>query len=271
MSWEDLQRLLANTDNTFIFEQMKYDIINQKWKMGEHLSSKKLENAYPGFSVTVLREALLKLQQEGFVVSEAHVGFSVISFDLKEYLEYILAHSMLTIESVTIAAGFISQQSISALEKLLTKIRIAQYQNNYSTFQLSNETFFEELHYSHPFSALRTDLFFFRDMGKIGQLISYKNIYQYPEYTFDLERLIAYLKEKNYDKTAETISLIKQKELLNFIDKKLTNIEENELNRDLSPQFAESLLARKDYAGFIAQYRSAVLTLTANTKEVSNV
>lgn len=82
-------------DTTDPYETLRTGLIWGRWKSGERLIPKNLTEEF-GCTSSVLREALLRLVGEGFVVSEKNLGFRAVAHSQETFRE--AAHLRLVLE-----------------------------------------------------------------------------------------------------------------------------------------------------------------------------
>jgi len=79
--------------NLQIYNMIKGEIINQKLKMGEQISPRQIAEEND-ISVMPVRDALLRLVNQGLVINKPRVGFFVRSFSTKEINEILEVRKM---------------------------------------------------------------------------------------------------------------------------------------------------------------------------------
>src|SRR5215475_14121740 len=77
------ERLTPHTLRTRIATQIREAILTSKLKEGERLVERKLATAL-GASLTAVREALIELESEGFIVKNANLGTYVIKLSAED-------------------------------------------------------------------------------------------------------------------------------------------------------------------------------------------
>ncbi|MEP3279712.1 MAG: GntR family transcriptional regulator [Stappiaceae bacterium] len=114
----------ANTNDTAVYEALRNGLIWGRWKSGEHLKPQHLRDEM-NCTVSMLREALLRLAGEGLVVSEKNHGFRAVAHSKETFRE--AAHLRLVLEceaaEMALAAGdFDWEMAVSAAHNKLTYV-----------------------------------------------------------------------------------------------------------------------------------------------------
>lgn len=104
------------TKKSYIFDQLKQEIISGAIKPGEILNEAELSQKY-GIGKTPTREALLLLTHEKLLESMPRVGYVVSRLTTKDLLEIYYLRSILEVEAIGLAADRISKGEIAQLEK----------------------------------------------------------------------------------------------------------------------------------------------------------
>ena len=102
---------------SWAYETIKNLIINNKFKNGEKLKIDELSGEL-AISRTPIREALLRLQSEGFVKAESRVGFFVKGITKEDFDELFEIRELLEVFAVKKAAKHISDEDMKKLEEI---------------------------------------------------------------------------------------------------------------------------------------------------------
>jgi len=111
-----LNNLELMTKNTYIYQLIKDQIIEGRLKAGERLIVADMAKLY-NVSPMPIREALNRLQQDGFVESEPYKGVKVASFDLARFREIGLIRTELESLAAKLAVPNMTNSIIEQLEK----------------------------------------------------------------------------------------------------------------------------------------------------------
>lgn len=104
------------TKKTYIYDQLKQEIISGVIKPGEILNEADLSQRY-GIGKTPTREALLLLTHENLLESMPRVGYVVSRLTTKDLVEIYYLRSILEVEAIGMAAERITPEEINLLEK----------------------------------------------------------------------------------------------------------------------------------------------------------
>lgn len=104
------------TKKTYIYEQIKQEIISGNIKPGEILNEADLSLKY-GIGKTPTREALLLLTHEKLLESMPRVGYVVSRLTTKDLMEIYYLRSILEVEAIGLAAERITPKEIGLLEE----------------------------------------------------------------------------------------------------------------------------------------------------------
>lgn len=118
-----------------IYEQLKHEIINQDLVWGEKLNVNELQERFE-ISCTPIREAINRLQKEGFVEYKNNVGARVIDIKEKDVIE--IQEVALTLECAAIKYAIRNGDIDLLCEELLKQINI--YKEAKDEFTRSNCT-----------------------------------------------------------------------------------------------------------------------------------
>ncbi|WP_326512759.1 GntR family transcriptional regulator [Clostridium intestinale] len=102
-----------------IYEQLKHEIINQDLVWGEKLNVNELQERFE-ISCTPIREAINRLQKEGFVEYKNNVGARVIDIKEKDVVE--IQEVALTLDCAAIKYAIRNEDINSLCEELLNQI-----------------------------------------------------------------------------------------------------------------------------------------------------
>lgn len=107
------------------------DIIMGKYKYGERLQQDKLSILY-GMSRTPIRDALIKLETEGYVIKDERAGYKVSEVDVLDYIEFWEFRRHIESKVAALAAFNISDAQMREIRRNLEKTREL---GNHGSFQ----------------------------------------------------------------------------------------------------------------------------------------
>lgn len=123
-----------------VYEQLKADICSGKYKPGQHLLEKELCDDLQ-VSRTPIRDALVRLQEEGLVVSKPHRGVFVRRLTEKDIRDFYQTRAVLEGLGAKLAALNITEEDKGYLENLRDEMRIILYEDGdeKKTIELNNK------------------------------------------------------------------------------------------------------------------------------------
>jgi DNA-binding GntR family transcriptional regulator len=127
-----------------VYASVKEAILTGEISAGQRLSIGRLLKEI-GFSPTPIREALLKLEQEGFVSRLPKGGFIVSQFTRKDIGEIFGIRSILESYAVGLAINFIQEEDIRWLERNVNDSGKYLLQNKLNKVSLLNTEFHDYL------------------------------------------------------------------------------------------------------------------------------
>lgn len=142
-----------NTKSDFIYERLKDEIIEGKLRPGERLVISDVAKRY-NVSPMPIREAINRLQQDGFVEVEPHVGARVAPFDLERYKELMLIRTELEALAVRLAAEYVDDQTITRLEEMLRQMEDCVRKNEHKKYGKLNVEFHLLIYGISPYKIL---------------------------------------------------------------------------------------------------------------------
>jgi DNA-binding GntR family transcriptional regulator len=110
------ERLTPHTLRTRIATQIREAILTSKLKEGERLVERKLATAL-GASLTAVREALIDLESEGFIVKKGNLGTYVNKMGMEDIEKIFELRSVLESFAVSEAARHGTAEQLAGLEK----------------------------------------------------------------------------------------------------------------------------------------------------------
>lgn len=112
------------TKNEAIYEMLREEILQAKIKPGEKIVISDLSKKI-GVSEIPIREAVKKLESEGFLTIMPHVGISVSKLDPDEIIEFYLIRIELESLAARLATPLISEVEITRLEEVNQEMKSA--------------------------------------------------------------------------------------------------------------------------------------------------
>lgn len=121
------------TKATYAYEQLKKEIMDGTLEPGEKLVVNSISKRYH-MSAMPVREALLRLEQDGLVQSSPHRGACVHRCDYNQFYELVQVSVALETMACRLAAALIDSTSMEQLEGLLRGMESASQNGDISTY-----------------------------------------------------------------------------------------------------------------------------------------
>ena len=128
------------TKTTYAYERLKGEIMDGTLRQGEKLVVNAISQRYQ-VSPMPIREALLKLEQEGLVQSAPHRGAWVHKCDYGQFYELIQVSIALETCACRLAAALITGEMLEQLRGLMRGMESAVRSKDVSTYQVLNDEF----------------------------------------------------------------------------------------------------------------------------------
>lgn len=116
--------LNAKTKNLAVYEKLRQDIIRGKLKPGQKIVMGNLAKEY-GLSATPVREAIIRLQSDGYVNFTPHLGALVSKIDESELIGIYLIRIELEALATRLATPHITDKDIEFLEDKNREMELA--------------------------------------------------------------------------------------------------------------------------------------------------
>ena len=133
--------LLTNqTKSEFVYQQIREMIVNSRLYPGEHLYLREIA-VQLGVSTNPVREALRRLESEGLVTNQPHIGMIVASIDLEKIEVHFLIRGALEGIAVSLAASHLSVESLNELKRRDQELNQLAATGDYVTWNEKNIAF----------------------------------------------------------------------------------------------------------------------------------
>jgi DNA-binding GntR family transcriptional regulator len=135
---------IFKTKSALAYENLKSEIINGMIKPGERIIIQTISKRY-GISGIPVREALKKLEADGFVQNTPHVGVVVTIPDFENQGDLFEVRQLLEGRAVELAACNISSTMLAELEQLLEQMNQV-CENDVIAFSKLNDQFHNKIY-----------------------------------------------------------------------------------------------------------------------------
>jgi DNA-binding GntR family transcriptional regulator len=123
-----------------IYEMLRKEILQAKIKPGEKIVISDLSKKI-GVSEIPIREAVKKLESEGFLTIIPHVGITVCKLDPDEIIEFYLIRIELESLAARLATSLISEAEISCLQEINQELESALQRDDREMLYTLNKKF----------------------------------------------------------------------------------------------------------------------------------
>jgi DNA-binding GntR family transcriptional regulator len=131
---------IFKTKNEAIYDMLRQEILQAKIKPGEKIVVSDLSKKI-GVSEIPIREAVKKLESEGFLTNIPHVGITVSKLDPDEVVEFYLIRIELESLASRLATPHISQEDIEYLTKKNQEMKLALQRDDLEMLATLNKQF----------------------------------------------------------------------------------------------------------------------------------
>lgn len=141
------------TKNAAVYEALRQDIIHGKLKPGQKIIMSEVARNF-GLSEIPVREAIRRLESDGFVAFTPHIGAVVRKIDEKEFVETYLIRIELETLATRLAVPHITAEDIAYLVKKNREMELAVEQNQPEKLGRLNKEFHLRLYKAAPYPSL---------------------------------------------------------------------------------------------------------------------
>ena len=145
--------IVSKTKNVAVYNKLRQSIIKGKLKPGQKVVMAELAKAF-GLSETPVREAIRRLESEGYIDFTPHMGAIVTKIDEGELVEIYLIRIALEELATRLASPHITEKDIDFLNKKNREMEIAIQQGRYEILAGINKLFHLRIYKAAPFPRL---------------------------------------------------------------------------------------------------------------------
>jgi DNA-binding GntR family transcriptional regulator len=145
--------IASKTKNVAVYNKLRQSIIKGKLKPGQKVVMAELAKAF-GLSETPVREAIRRLESEGYIDFTPHMGAIVTKIDEGELVEIYLIRIALEALATRLAIPHITDKDIEFLNKKNHEMEMAIQQNRYEILAGINKLFHLRIYKAAPFPRL---------------------------------------------------------------------------------------------------------------------
>lgn len=193
-----------STKNNYIYENLKDEIIEGKLIPGERIVISEVAKRY-NVSAMPIREAINRLQQDGFIEVIPHIGASVSTFNIEKYKELMMIRVELEGLAAKLSTEYIDAPTISKLENLINEMEICIENKDNIQYGKLNRQFHMTIYGASPYKILYELIETLWNRSeysrKVFTLLASRNEESLMEHKAWLEAI----KEKNGEKAAQIL------------------------------------------------------------------
>ena len=145
--------IVSKTKNVAVYNKLRQNIIKGKLKPGQKVVMAELAKAF-GLSETPVREAIRRLESEGYIDFTPHMGAIVTKIDEGELVEIYLIRIALEELATRLASPHITEKDIDFLNKKNREMEMAIQQGRYEILAGINKLFHLRIYKAAPFPRL---------------------------------------------------------------------------------------------------------------------
>jgi DNA-binding GntR family transcriptional regulator len=201
--------IVPKTKNVAVYRKLRQNIIKGKLKPGQKIVMADLAKGF-GLSETPVREAIRRLESDGYVQFTPHMGAVVTGIEESQLVEIYLIRTELEALAARLAGAHVTERDIDFLVKKNTEMEIAAGQGKYESLGALNKEFHLRIYRAAPFPRL------YRMICDLWDTFErWPSVFSYvPERALssveEHKRIIEALRTKNQDLTDQLVK--KQKE-----------------------------------------------------------
>lgn len=148
-----IMAIVSKTKNVAVYRKLRQSIIKGKLKPGQKLVMADLAKMF-GLSETPVREAIRRLESDGYVHFTPHTGAVVTRIDEGKLVEIYLIRIELEALATRLASPHITERDIEFLNKKNHSMETAIQQNKYEDLGALNKDFHLRIYKAAPFPRL---------------------------------------------------------------------------------------------------------------------
>ncbi len=145
--------IVPKTKNVAVYRKLRQNIIKGKLKPGQKLVMADLAKGF-GLSETPVREAIRRLESDGYVQFTPHMGAIVTRIDEGQLVEIYLIRSELEALAARLAGPHITERDIEFLVKKNQEMETAARQEKFESLGALNKEFHLRIYKAAPFPRL---------------------------------------------------------------------------------------------------------------------
>jgi DNA-binding GntR family transcriptional regulator len=145
--------IVPKTKNVAVYRKLRQNILKGKLKPGQKIVMADLAKGF-GLSETPVREAIRRLESDGYVQFTPHMGAVVTGIDEGQLVEIYLIRSELEALAARLAGAYVTERDLDYLVRKNTEMESAARQEKYESLGALNKEFHLRIYKAAPFPRL---------------------------------------------------------------------------------------------------------------------
>lgn len=145
--------ITSKTKNVAVYDKLRQSIIKGKLKPGQKVVMAELAKGF-GLSETPVREAIRRLESEGYIDFTPHMGAIVTKIDDGELVEIYLIRIALEELAARLAVPHVAEKDIDFLNRKNQEMEVAVQKGQYENLAAMNKAFHLRIYKIAPFPRL---------------------------------------------------------------------------------------------------------------------
>ncbi|MCE5263835.1 MAG: GntR family transcriptional regulator [Deltaproteobacteria bacterium] len=145
--------IASRTKNVAVYNRLRQAVIKGKLKPGQKLVMADLAKSF-GLSETPVREAIRRLESEGYVDFTPHTGAVVTEIDERQIVEIYLIRTELEALAARLAGPHVTERDIDFLVRKNAEMESAAREGRYESLGALNKEFHLRIYKAAPFPRL---------------------------------------------------------------------------------------------------------------------
>jgi DNA-binding GntR family transcriptional regulator len=145
--------IVPKTKNVTVYRKLRQKILKGRLVPGQKLVMAELAKEF-GLSETPVREAIRRLESDGFVQFTPHMGAVVTGIDEGQMVEIYLIRSELEALAARLARDHVTERDIEYLAKKNAEMEAAAREGNFESIGALNKEFHLRIYKAAPFPRL---------------------------------------------------------------------------------------------------------------------
>ena len=216
--------IVVETKKNIIYEVLRDEIVEGNLRPGERIVISNLASKYEVSQMPV-REAIDRLQLEGFIESTPHIGARVMEMSLDDLREILMIRMELEPLACKLSAPFITEETFTQLDEILDKMAQCLSDNNHYQFGKLNKQLHITVYCAGPHKIVQNLIKSLWDRSEYTRNIFRVNVNRNKE---SHEEHLAWIQALRNGDAEQAVEVLKKQKRTQF-DKYLEFLEQREM------------------------------------------